>query len=367
MLKIGEKIKELRKKLNVTQEKLAEYLGVTAQGVSRWENGVCYPDVELFPAIANFFNISLDELFEADKKAEKLKNIKREIYERSVRGYLSESLEICRNALKEFPNDYEIISELIALLDTKENKDEKIELCERILNDCDDNRLKLCTLSDLSAIYRDAEDYDKAKETAEKLPDIWDGICLSQEVWLARVLQGEERLFQFRYIIYVLMHNLGCEINNLTLKSRDFCNGDYKSGAKERIDMFERAIKLYELIFSDGDYGFHNLRFKENYNDMAEEYLYLEDYEKALDCIEKSADYLIAFESDEGEYPHTSFLIRGYTNVSGFWHKSPETMSYKVIHEYYLKKEIFSPIREHERFKAVINRLEKYAKPVQYE
>ena len=185
-------------------------------------------------------------------------------------------------------------------------------------------------------------------------------------MWLARVLQGEERLLQFRNAIFWLMEYLGCEINHLVLASRDFCNGDYKSGAKERIDMFEKAIKLYKLIFSDGDYGFYNLRFKETYNNMAEEYLYLEDYEKALDCVEKSSDYLIAFEKDEGEYPYTSFLIRGYTNVAGFWHNSPETMSYQTIHDYYLKNEIFAPIREHERFKAVITKLEPYAKAEQY-
>ena len=367
MLKIGEKIKELRKKLNVTQEKFAEYLGVTAQAVSRWESGICYPDVEIFPAIANFFNITLDELFEADKKAEKLKQIKDEIYKKDVHGYPLEAIELCRNALKEFPNNYEIMSTLIGLLNAKENKREIIELCDRILNDCDDYQMKIGTLRDLTLFYKNIEDWDKAKETAEKLPDIWDGICRSQEIWLARVLQGEERLFKFRYAIYVLMHNLGSEINNLVLTSRDFCGGDYKARAKERIDMLERAIKLYELIFSDGDYGFHNLKFKESYNDMAEEYLYLEEYEKALDCIEKSVNYLIAFENDEGEYPHTSFLIRGYTNVAGFWHDSPETMSYKTIHEHYLKKEIFAPIREHARFKAVIKKLEPYAKSVQYD
>ena len=366
MLKIGEKIKELRKKLNVTQEKLAEYLGVTAQAVSRWESGICYPDVEIFPAIANFFNITLDELFEADKKAEKLKQIKAEIYKKDVRGYTVEAIKLCRNALKEFPNNYEIMSTLIGLLNAKENQSEMIELCDRILTDCDDNYIKLCTLRDLTGIYKNTGNYEKAKETTEKLPDISSGISLSKEMWLARVLQGEEKLFQHRSVIYWLMEYLGTEIHHLVTASRDLCGGDYKTGAKERIDMLERAVKFYELIFSDKNYGFYNLRFKENYDDIAEEYIYLGDYDKALEYIEKSSDYLIAFENDEGEYPHTSFLIRGYTNVAGFWHDSPETMSYKTIHEHYLKKEIFAPIREHAKFKAVIKKLEPFAKSVQY-
>ena len=370
MLKIGEKIKELRKKLNVTQEKFAEYLGVTSQAVSRWESGICYPDIEMFPAIANFFNISLDELFEADKKAEKLKKIQDEIYKKDVCGYPLESMELCRNALKEFPNNYDIINNLIGLLtdtDTVKNKNEIIELSEKILNDCNDTEMKIRTIRDMSILYKNIKEFDKAKEMADKLISISTGIQCSKEFWLARVLQGEEKLFQFRESIWWLSECLGSEIKRLILSSRDFCSGDYKAGARERIDMLERANKVYELIFSDGDYGFYNLRFKENYNNIAEEYLYIEDYDKALESIEKSADYLIAFEKNDSEFHQTSFLVRGYTNTPGFWHNSPETMSYKTIHDYYLKEDIFTPIREHERFKAVILKLKKYAKPIQYE
>ena len=51
-LKIGEKIKALRREQDMTQEELAEQLGVTYQSVSRWETCTCYPDLELLPVIA---------------------------------------------------------------------------------------------------------------------------------------------------------------------------------------------------------------------------------------------------------------------------------------------------------------------------
>ena len=59
---IGAIIAELRKKKGVTQEGLAKHVGVSAQAVSKWENGGV-PDAELLPAIADFFEITLDELF----------------------------------------------------------------------------------------------------------------------------------------------------------------------------------------------------------------------------------------------------------------------------------------------------------------
>lgn len=59
---IGSVIAELRKKKGVTQEGLAKAVGVSAQAVSKWENGGV-PDVELLPEIADFFEVSVDELF----------------------------------------------------------------------------------------------------------------------------------------------------------------------------------------------------------------------------------------------------------------------------------------------------------------
>ena len=61
-LNFAENVKQLRKAKEITQEKLADTLGVTGQTVSRWELGICYPDLELLPAIANFFGVSIDRL-----------------------------------------------------------------------------------------------------------------------------------------------------------------------------------------------------------------------------------------------------------------------------------------------------------------
>lgn len=64
MIKLGEKIKLLRKQKNISQEVFANYLGVSFQAVSKWENGNTMPDVTMIPAIASFFGISTDELFD---------------------------------------------------------------------------------------------------------------------------------------------------------------------------------------------------------------------------------------------------------------------------------------------------------------
>ncbi len=62
-MKLGEKIALLRKSRNMTQQMLAQQLGVSSQAVSKWEQDLCCPDIALLPPIADLFAVSLDELF----------------------------------------------------------------------------------------------------------------------------------------------------------------------------------------------------------------------------------------------------------------------------------------------------------------
>ncbi|MBE6563429.1 MAG: helix-turn-helix transcriptional regulator [Ruminococcaceae bacterium] len=63
-LKIGDKIKEKRKELELTQEALANMLGVSKAAVSKWENEESYPDITILPQIAQLFHVTMDELFD---------------------------------------------------------------------------------------------------------------------------------------------------------------------------------------------------------------------------------------------------------------------------------------------------------------
>lgn len=75
-MEIGTKIKNLRLERNVTQENLAEHLGVTAQAVSKWERGVAAPDISLLPELSIFFGVRIDDLFELNSK-ERMERIER--------------------------------------------------------------------------------------------------------------------------------------------------------------------------------------------------------------------------------------------------------------------------------------------------
>ena len=113
-IKIGEKIKQLRQRDGRKQEDLANALGVSSQAISRWEANGGYPDMELIPAIANYFNISIDELFGYSKdRQEKLKSIL-EKAEKAIneQGDMTECVEMLRAAAEEFPSEPQVLIKL---------------------------------------------------------------------------------------------------------------------------------------------------------------------------------------------------------------------------------------------------------------
>ena len=73
MKSIGENIAALRKKNNMTQEALAAEIGVSAQAVSKWENGTNLPDIQLLPVLADVFGVSIDALYGREKGKSELK------------------------------------------------------------------------------------------------------------------------------------------------------------------------------------------------------------------------------------------------------------------------------------------------------
>ena len=70
--KISSFLKTLRREKNLTQEQAAEIFGVNRRTVTRWETGVSMPDLSLLVDIADYYDVDLRELFEGERKAERM-------------------------------------------------------------------------------------------------------------------------------------------------------------------------------------------------------------------------------------------------------------------------------------------------------
>lgn len=172
MLYLPENLKKYRISKDLTQEDVAEFLGITAQSVSKWERGESYPDITFLPALANIFETSVDLLIGMDTiRAEETRyNIHKKAvgYQRS--GDYDMAEKTYRNALLIYPNKPGMILGLASTLALKGNTDEAIELMERGLPLSINEKQKSTMRATLCFLYLKAGRVDKANKLASELP-----------------------------------------------------------------------------------------------------------------------------------------------------------------------------------------------------
>jgi len=298
-LNIGTKIRELRRRDGRTQDNLAEALGVTAQAVSRWESGGSYPDMEIVPAIANYFHISIDELFGyQDKREETIQNILRmtdkmlsqciQMHQGSLSEDFEEYIRTLRTAAEEFPNEPRILLHLAQALHmwgwnkhgTRMQTDEStntlafdvtynaqniywqeaIRVFEKLLKS--DPSPNEGAISQLTSLYCRMGEYDKAKILA----DNQNSIIVCKEMLLPMATTGEEQSMYQSERVMALLTNLQLSISESIAFRPAVSSSDYGK------QIILSVINLYETIFADGRMGSWHV-------DVGRLYLTLTNYE----------------------------------------------------------------------------------------
>ena len=347
----SEKFRQNRKAKDLTQEQLAEIFHVSPQAVSRWEIGATCPDIELLPSIASFFNITVDELLGVDKikDKERITEIEKEIFEKWADGHLDDVLEIARNAVREFPQEYILQLWLSTALEQKNNLPEAITILERILENSTDDNARYFALFNLSRFYKRTGDKEKAVNTAKKLSSAGS----SSDVVLTQIYEGGELHEQLKRNIALFSRFLADAINQLA-------SSMFGLGSQEKNNLINKAIGIFDLIYENGDYGFNNFCLSGYYNELAKNYYHAREMENALDCLEKMAQCAIDFETPKDFKNHTSLAVQGLGNTMMLLKSTPYNHCNLILHDY-LTQGNFELIKDNERYKAVIAKLEKHA------
>ena len=239
-LLIGENIKRMRRERDLTQEEVANHLGISFQSVSKWERGDGYPDITILPALANYFGVTIDDLMGMDKtaKKEKYDEVNRIWNENNKRGLHIENVELMRKSLKFFPNDALLLVQLSTSLEkidgTEEEKDgylrESIDVQEQILRYGEDSEVRSSTLYNICFAYRKIGEYDKALEQAKKLPNLYK----ARENALVYLLEGEEKRKTAKEALKPLAWAIA---HHLTALSETENNPEYLKNAEQIIDL----------------------------------------------------------------------------------------------------------------------------------
>ena len=358
-MNIGQKIKELRKTRSMTQEQLAEYLNVSPQAVSKWENETAYPDITLIPRIAAFFEVSTDYLFGINDNVdnERTRAVIAEYNRLCKEGDNEARVVLMREALSEYPHNYDFMNKLARSLyrvstDT-ETMDEVISLCKTIILNSRDENIRCSAILTAARAYHEKGMDDKAIEYANRLPS---GIS-SREFYISEFLPKNERKKQLQENIFFLTFNAGKFITYLVSGRRGA--GEMFTAA-ERIQMLETANTLYKAIAYDGNYLTLNGKFMLHCTWIASQYCQLGEYDKAIESLIEAERY--AADMDKflscGEKVHyTSKLldcvVANPDGVSKHWTGSHRQKLAAQMSEW----EEFNPIRERKEYKELLDRL----------
>lgn len=178
-LNIGENIRRLRAAKGATQEKTAEALGVSCQSVSRWELNICYPDMELLPAMADYFGTTIDALLGMDdiRSRQRKDAVFTKAFDLERENDWQGAIKVFRDGLSLWPTDHAMRAELaMALSKTRDDQDlaEAIAISEDILASCADVKLTSTVRASLCYLYKASGQDEKALTLAKTLPHIWE-------------------------------------------------------------------------------------------------------------------------------------------------------------------------------------------------
>lgn len=255
-IKLGEKIKELRKRDGRKQEDLANALGVTAQAVSRWELGGSYPDMSMIPAIANYFHITIDALFGYNNDRDtKIKDYVKKANHLALFGNeddMAECIRLMRKGLEEFPSEPELQIRLAHALLSKgiqETEKPNMYLEEAATLYEEVSAQNSTVIAPLIDTYTLMGEYEKAEKKALEQPKV--EMC--REVLLARIFNEKRGGRYGGEAVLSLLHELRLAIESAIARNEKLAN------SREGIEISLSVRHLYEKIFGGECYGkFHS-------------------------------------------------------------------------------------------------------------
>ena len=326
----GENLKKLRKSKDLTQEALADFLGMSFQAVSKWERGETYPDITMLPAIASFFNVTVDSLLGADiiAKEEKIKEYCEKYSYLWNEGKIGEARDMLKDAIVEFPGNYDLLAKYLNALIQADDDDEYIisikgevqRVYDMIQNHCSTDSIRIWSkklmclyLRDLSLIENSGVDISEAEKILSEMP-----IMQNTRDYHAMYMyphDDEKRAAACANGMVEMLRLFG-EIMNR--RHKNFLDADN--------DIAEAYINLVEAVMPDGDYGkSHYLMVIHHQRIGVRKYL-AGDEKAALMHFEKAVKLAKNYDEMPDVIVHTSPAVKGVvfdkSKAYRFWENS---------------------------------------------
>ena len=260
-------IHEKRKELGLTQEQVADSLGVTAPAVNKWEKGANYPDISLLPALARLFKIDMNTLlcFNEGPSGQEISRFSQELADEIKKHGFARGFALAISNVQRYPSCGPLIHTTALLLDgalimsdlsleEKQRYTEQITALYQRAFQSDDPDVRRHAATMLSSKYMQKEDYEKAQEYLDTLPEQgMDKRLLQARLYIekgrldeAAQLLERKLLTQLNEIQAILMH-----LADIALKE------DNPGVAAHIADTYQSAARLFDLW----DYNAYTVSF----------------------------------------------------------------------------------------------------------
>ena len=287
----GTNLKELRKAKGFTQEDVAEFLNISKQSISRWENNVTYPDITILPTIASLFGTTVDSVLGADfnKNRQMIEAMLNRRHTAHHNGDIQSAYEISNKLITRFPCDLTILN--CSMTDCylmgfhnydnkrKQYLNQSIEASKKLLKLSSDLEEMCRAIKNISVCCKLLGDENNAILWMNKLPTVWN--CIENAI-LSIYDKNEEKSEAIKTSLDGIIHLLYRMIYALALE---------QPNDSDKIAILEKIPKLFELLFENSDYGFYNSFLSAVYYKIADlqnnEQLKNQYIQNALSCAKK--------------------------------------------------------------------------------
>lgn len=360
-LNIGDTIKYLRKEKDITQEELADILGVSYQSVSRWETGMCYPDMELLPIISDFFGVTVDKLLGVNEKIEneRVAQYLSRFQEAISQGKVYDCIAIAREGIEEYPNNFALLNKLMYALfiagdddgnipEWKENMEkndaEITALGERIMKYCPDPQIRLEATARVAFNHCLMGRKEIGRAIYESLPPL--EFCKENQMWWS--LSDDEKL---PFLRNKIKQDYEALRSSVWLLANSGCISDAQSvTAIKKVFEIEKIIYDYDNEGTPDVWGAAKLQF-----DLAKLYLRLGDSSQAIVHLNIAATAAKAFDKRPEKQLFSSSLLGSITALKTDFETSDTRPLCEIMRDKWLSSHEFDKIRNTDDFKEIIS------------
>lgn len=299
-LQIGKVIKLLRKEKEITQEELANVVGVSIPAVSKWESSTTYPDITVLPVLANFFEVTIDKLmnYKIDLSDDEINEISNECEVMVDENKIEEALSLCEKYLKRYSSNYKFkyrlssiyVLSFIQIKDKERQKniiERNIEILEDVVKNTEDIELKELSLIQLSSSYMMNEEPNKAEESIKKMykPSYDPKTILPLIYTQQNKVEEAKKLMQ---------ENLCKSLSEVYISclSLSIANYNYKEDMDEEEIDFDKAVKYIKLLIGIKSTIPNDKTIYSMYFNLYSIYVTSGDLDKALNTLDTMMEHI---------------------------------------------------------------------------